>query len=102
MFLIKLELEGLSKRKHVPTDYLQINGGEVIYGNKKNMVIFNDTENAVLKFKSDTWFNYQGFYIYFKGRGLNYLINLFEIKCNNLFILKTKIKSGHQKKSYSR
>lgn len=68
VYLIDLELEGLSKRKHVPTDFLQINTREMLFGNKKMRVVFNSTEDAVFTFKSDTWFNYRGFVLYFKGK----------------------------------
>ena len=68
VYLIDLELEGLSKRTHVPTDFLQINSREQFYGTKKMRVIFNGTEDAVFTFKTDTWFNYRGFVLYFKGK----------------------------------
>ena len=83
VYLLDMELEGLSKRKHVPTDFLQINNREVIFGSKRMRVIFNSTEDAVFKFKSDTWFNYRGFILYFKGNDFH----KFELKKNVLIKL---------------
>jgi len=67
VYLIRLETEGLSKRRWKPTDSLLVNN-QYFYGTKEYRVIYNETDNVVFLFQSDTWFNYQGFYLYFKGK----------------------------------
>lgn len=67
IFLIDMETEGLSKRHFGPTDYLQINNKEKIYGKKSFLLIYNDTMDATIVFKSDLFFNQKGFVLYFEA-----------------------------------
>lgn len=67
VFLINIETEGLSKRHFGPTDYLQINNKEKIYGKKSFSLIYNDTTDATIVFKSDLFFNQKGFVLYFEA-----------------------------------
>ena len=67
MFLLDMQLESLSKRTSQPTDFLQINNREHLFGEKKHLLIFNESSDAVIKFRSDTFFNKRGFLIYFKS-----------------------------------
>ncbi|RNA38254.1 hypothetical protein BpHYR1_030555 [Brachionus plicatilis] len=67
IFLIDLETEGLSKRHFSPTDYLQINNKEKIYGKKSFILIYNDTTDATIVFRSDLFFSQKGFFLYFEA-----------------------------------
>lgn len=67
IFLIDLETEGLSKRHFSPTDYLQINNKEKIFGKKSFSLIYNDTIDATIVFRSDLFFNQKGFVLYFEA-----------------------------------
>lgn len=62
-----MELEGLSKRTAALTDYLQVNNKEQLFGEKSYMVIYNDTKDAIVTFRTDVFFNKKGFLLYFKG-----------------------------------
>lgn len=67
IYLIDLHLEKPSMWTANPTDYLQINNGEKLFGEKANEVIFNETNDALLVLKTDNFFTHRGFLIYFKG-----------------------------------
>lgn len=68
IFLIDMELEEVSKRTFVPTDYLQINSREMLFGKKEYQLIYNDTQDAKITFRSDLFFNKRGFLLYFQGK----------------------------------
>jgi hypothetical protein len=76
-----MQLEGISQRNFKPTDYLQINSYEQLFGEKSFQVIYNETATAVIKFKSDRWFNKRGFLLYFKGNLFKKFL-VFELKKN--------------------
>lgn len=61
-----MNLEGLSTTTYKPTDYLQINSNEQLFGEKNFSVIYNESVTAVIKFRSDLWFNKPGFLLYFQ------------------------------------
>lgn len=67
IFLIDMQLEGLSTTYFKPTDYLQINSNEILFGEKNYLVIYNETNTAVIKFTTDRWFNKRGFLLYFQA-----------------------------------
>ncbi|CAF0814916.1 unnamed protein product [Brachionus calyciflorus] len=67
IFLLDLETEGLSKRHFSPTDYLQINNKEIHYGKKSFILVYNDTQDATIVFRSDLFFNQKGFVLYFEA-----------------------------------
>ena len=89
VYLLGMELAGLSNRTNLPLDTFQINNQEILYGEryldrfeKQNVEnIYNSSSNAVLKFKT---LNYddkkrlskkRGFYMYFKGKNVNLRLN---------------------------
>ena len=78
IFLIHLELESLSKRTANPTDFLQINNKEKYFGEKNFIRLYNESNDAVIVFKSDIWFNKQGFFLYFNARPRQIPIDLVE------------------------
>jgi hypothetical protein len=78
IFLIHLELESLSKRTANPTDYLQINNKEKHFGEKNFLRLYNESNDAVIVFKSDIWFNKQGFFLYFNAKSKQTPIDLIE------------------------
>jgi hypothetical protein len=61
-----MNLEGLSTTTYKPTDYLQINSNEQLFGEKNFSVIYNESVTAVITFRSDLWFNKPGFLLYFQ------------------------------------
>lgn len=78
IFLIHLELESLSKRTANPTDYLQINNKEKYFGEKNFLRLYNESNDAVIVFKSDIWFNKKGFFLYFNAKSKQTPIDLIE------------------------
>lgn len=78
IFLIHLELESLSKRTANPTDYLQINNKEKYFGEKNFLRLYNESNDAVIVFKSDIWFNKKGFFLYFNAKTKQIPIDLIE------------------------
>ena len=42
-----MQLEGISQRNFKPTDYLQINSYEQLFGEKSFQVVYNETSSAV-------------------------------------------------------
>ena len=58
----------MSKRTATPTDYLQINNKEKLFGEKKFMLIYNETKDAIITFRTDLFFNKKGFLLYYKGK----------------------------------
>lgn len=67
IFLIDMELEGLSSTTYKPTDYLQINSNEQLFGEKSFVIIYNETISPIIKFQTDRWFNKRGFLLYFQA-----------------------------------
>lgn len=68
IFLIDLQTEEVSKRTYSPTDYLQINNREILFGEKKYLIVFNESSDAIITFKTDLFFNKRGFLIFYQGR----------------------------------
>lgn len=50
-----------------PTDYMQINDKEKWLNHESYKVIYNESQDAVVTFKSDRFFNKKGFLLYFNG-----------------------------------
>lgn len=73
MYLIDMELEKTSLITANPTDYLEINNNGKFFGDRSYEVIYNDTKDALITFKTDNFFNKRGFFVYFKSR-LTYLL----------------------------
>jgi hypothetical protein len=67
IYLLDMDLETTSKRTNKPTDFLQINSGEFLYGYRKYTIVYNGTNDALITFRTDTFFNKRGFLLYFKG-----------------------------------
>jgi hypothetical protein len=78
IYLIDMELETVSKRTSAPTDYLEINNSEKMFGIRVPSIVFNDSTNAVITFRTDTWFNKRGFLLYFKTIRPTVVIDLLE------------------------
>lgn len=72
IFLIDLQTEEVSKRTYSPTDYLQINNREILFGEKQHLTIFNESSDAIITFKTDLFFNKRGFLLFYRG---NYKLN---------------------------
>ena len=67
IFLIDLQTEEVSKRTYSPTDYLQINNREILFGEKQHLTIFNESSDAIITFKTDLLFNKRGFLLFYRG-----------------------------------
>jgi hypothetical protein len=94
MYLIDMELEKKSLLTANPTDYLEINNNGKLFNKHSYEVIYNETSDALVLFKTDNFFTKRGFLIYFKCMLILYP-NFFFFSCccfptsliNNLFIL---------------
>lgn len=58
----------MSKRTYSPTDYLQINNREILFGEKKYLIVFNESTDAIITFKTDLFFNKRGFLLFYRGK----------------------------------
>lgn len=68
IFLLDLQTEEVSKRTYAPTDYLQINQREILFGEKSHLIVFNESSDAIITFKTDLWFNKRGFLLFYRGK----------------------------------
>jgi hypothetical protein len=68
LFLIKLTTEKSSLLTGNPTDYLEIDLRKKYFGKEEYQIIYNDTRDVDLLFKTDNFFNKGGFLIYFKSK----------------------------------
>ena len=71
IYLIKLSTEKTSLLSGNPTDYLEINKRNNYFGKVEYQVIYNDTQEANLVFKTDNFFNKGGFLLYYKSKKIN-------------------------------
>lgn len=66
LFLIDMETEALSLKNYEPTDYLEIDSKEKLFGKRKMQFVKNSTSDVLLKFRSDLLFSKRGFFLYFQ------------------------------------
>ncbi len=81
IYLIKLSTEKTSIVTANPTDYLEINNENPLFGNLEYEIVFNETKDVNLLFKADNLFNKGGILLYFKS---NAFVNWFIINPINI------------------